>query len=191
MLAVVEAENTFKFISLIIKKTIAWNQGPKIGLVNGSFYEVFNTPSTYFLDVLRFRMPFYWTLLILFTFSLLITKTMFFKNHINNFNNKFIVINIIAFFPILLAISLSANIYDNMRLFLFVVPFFSLLASFSLYYFSSISPQLEHVLYSLFSQKALNTGGRSFSILVRRKNFSYKKYDHILPYLSSEKIVVY
>jgi len=135
MLAVIDAENTLKFISLIIKKTIAWNQGPKIGLMNGSFYEVFNTPPAYFLDVLRFRMPFYWSLLMLFTFLLLITKTIFFKNHIDNFNNKFIVIIIIAFFPILLAISLSASIYDNMRLFLFVVPFFCLLASFSLYFF--------------------------------------------------------
>ena len=135
MLAVIEAENTFKFIFLIIKNTISWNQGPKIALMNGSFYEVFNTPSTYFLDVLRFRMPFYWTLLMIFTFLLLITKTIFFKNHIDNFNNKFIVIIIIAFFPILLAISLSASIYDNMRLFLFVVPFFCLLASFSLYFF--------------------------------------------------------
>lgn len=135
MLAVIEAENTLTFISLIIKKTIAWNQGPKIGLMNGSFYEVFNTPPAYFLDVLRFRMPFYWSLLMLFTFLLLITKTIFFKNHIDNFNNKFIVIIIIAFFPILLAISLSASIYDNMRLFLFVVPFFCLLASFSLYFF--------------------------------------------------------
>jgi len=135
MIAVIGAGNFSQFISNIMKVTLAWNQGPKIGLMNGSFYEVFNTPSTYFFDILRFRIPFYWTLLILLTFSLLITKTMFFKNHINNFNNKFIIINIVAFFPIVLAISLSVNIYDNMRLFLFVVPFFSLIASFSLYQF--------------------------------------------------------
>ena len=181
MLAHIESKNAFKFIFLIIKKTIAWNQGPKIGLINGSFYEVFNTPSTYFLDVLRFRMPFYWTLLILFTFSLLITKTMFFKNHINNFNNKFIVINIIAFFPILLAISLIANIYDNMRLFLFVVPFFSLLASFSLYYFltnfrnsfkSKIGIILILFLFSISMYRFISLTPYQYSYV----NFSYFKF---------------
>jgi len=135
MIAHIERGNFVEFISIIIEKTVSWNQGPKIGLINGSFYEVFNTPRTYFVDILKFRIPFYWTALIFFTFSLIITKTLFIKNHINNFNNKFLIINVIAFFPILLAILLKANIYDNLRLFLFVIPFFSLLASFSLYHF--------------------------------------------------------
>ena len=179
MIAVIEAGNFPQFISNLIKVTIEWNQGPKIGLMNGSFYEVFNTPSTYFLDVLRFRIPFYWTILILFTFSMLITKTMFFKNYINNFNNKFIVISIIAFFPILLAIYLSANIYDNIRLFLFVVPFFSLLASFSLYYFlknfkNSFQSRLGIILILFFFSISLYR-----FILLTPYQYTYVNFSHI------------
>ena len=41
--------NFIEFTSLIIKNTINWIDGPKIGLIDGEFYEVFNTPRTYFL----------------------------------------------------------------------------------------------------------------------------------------------
>ena len=43
------------------------------------------------------------------------------------------MINLIALFPILLVLILSASVYDNIRLFLFVIPLFSIIASFSLY----------------------------------------------------------
>ena len=33
-----------------------------------------------------------------------------------NFNVRFLIINVVAFFPILLALALSVNIYDNLRL---------------------------------------------------------------------------
>ena len=57
--------NFIEFTSLIIKNTINWIDGPKIGLINGEFYEVFNTPKTYFLDVIIFRLPFYFTFLLI------------------------------------------------------------------------------------------------------------------------------
>ena len=42
------------------------------------------------------------------------------------------MINILGFFPIILALILGVNIYDNLRLFLFIIPFFSLIAAFSI-----------------------------------------------------------
>lgn len=106
--------------------------GPKIGLMNGEFYEVFNTPKTYFLDIVIYRLPFYFSLLIIISYLLIFTGNLFKKNQIKYFNQKFLVINIIAFFPIILSLILSVNIYDNLRLFLFIIPFFSLIAAFSL-----------------------------------------------------------
>ena len=44
-----ELDNFFSFLFTIIKNTINWNEGPKIGLLNGEYYEVFNTPKSYFL----------------------------------------------------------------------------------------------------------------------------------------------
>ena len=45
-------DNLGRFLSIIFKATINWNDGPKIGLMNGDYYEVFNTPKTYFIDII-------------------------------------------------------------------------------------------------------------------------------------------
>ena len=127
--------NFFQFTSLIIKNTINWIDGPKIGLINGEFYEVFNTPKTYFLDLIIFRLPFYFTFLLICAYLLIFLKKININNEIENFNKKFISLNIIAFFPIGLALILSVNVYDNLRLFLFVIPFLSIISSIALNYF--------------------------------------------------------
>ena len=132
MIEEIQNGNFLEFFSLIVKNTINWNMGPKIGLMNGEFYEVFNTPKTYFLDIVIYRLPFYFSLLIIISYLLIFTGNLFTKKQIKYFNQKFLVINIIAFFPIILSLILSVNIYDNLRLFLFIIPFFSLIAAFSL-----------------------------------------------------------
>ena len=132
MIEEIQNGNFRDFFTLIVKNTINWNDGPKTGFINGEYYEVFNTPKTYFLDVVIYRLPFYFSILIIFSYLLFFTKNLDTKNQIKNFNVKFLLINVVAFFPILLALVLSVNIYDNLRLFLFIVPFFSLIAAFSI-----------------------------------------------------------
>ena len=132
MIEEIQSGNFKDFFSLIVKNTINWNDGPKTGLINGEYYEVFNTPKTYFLDIVIYRLPFYFSLLVILSYLLIFIKKLKIQNQIEYFNIKFLLINILAFFPILLAIALSVNIYDNLRLFLFIVPFFSLIAAFSI-----------------------------------------------------------
>ena len=132
MIEEIQRGNFLDFFSLIVKNTINWNDGPKTGFVNGEYYEVFNTPKTYFLDVIHYRLPFYFTLSIIFTYLLFLTKNLLAQSQIKYFNQKFLLINILAFFPIILALILGVNIYDNLRLFLFIIPFFSLIAAFSI-----------------------------------------------------------
>ena len=127
--------NFFEFISLVIKNTINWNDGPKIGLLNGDYYEVFNTPKDYFLYVVIYRLPFYFTLLTATSYLLFLLKKINSKNKIENYNQKFFLVNLVAFFPICLALILGVNIYDNLRLFLFIIPLFCIIAAFSLDYF--------------------------------------------------------
>ena len=66
---------------------------------------------------------------------LILTKNLVIQNNVSNFNVKFLIVNFVAFFPILLALILSVNIYDNLRLFLFTIPFFCIISAFSLDYF--------------------------------------------------------
>ena len=127
--------NFFEFISLVIKNTINWNDGPKIGLLNGDYYEVFNTPKDYFLYVVIFRLPYYFTILIIISYLLFLLKKINLNNEVKSHNQKFFLINLVAFFPICLALILGVNIYDNLRLFLFIIPLFCIIAAFSLDYF--------------------------------------------------------
>ena len=129
----IKNDNFFSFLFTIIKNTINWNEGPKIGLLNGEYYEIFNTPKSYFLYFIFYRLPIYFSIILIFSYYLVCFGKLKIKNEINNFNRKFQIINLIALFPILLVLILSASVYDNIRLFLFVIPLFSIIASFSLY----------------------------------------------------------
>ena len=50
MIIEIQKGNFVNFFSKIVAKTLSWIDGPKIGLINGEIYEIFNTPKTYFLD---------------------------------------------------------------------------------------------------------------------------------------------
>lgn len=133
---IVEINNgdLFVFLSEVIEKTINWNDGPLIGLLNGNFYEVFNTPKNYFLIVAIYRLPFYFSFLIIASYFLFFFKKLNKTQEIQSYNQKFFLINSIAFFPILLALVLGVNIYDNLRLFLFIIPLFCVIAALSFDY---------------------------------------------------------
>ena len=128
----IKNDNFFGFLSTIIKNTINWNDGPKIGLLNGEYYEVFNTPKSYFLYFIFYRLPIYFSIILIFSYYLVCFGKLKIKNEINDFNRKFQIINFISLLPIFLVLILSASVYDNIRLFLFVIPFLSIIASFSL-----------------------------------------------------------
>ena len=131
----IDKGNFFDIISLVIKNTLSLSGGPKIGLINGEFYEIHNTPKSYFLNIFFYRLPFYLSFLLLASYLLFFLKKINTNNEIKNFNINFYLINLIAFFPILVTVILSVNIHDNLRLFLFIIPFFSMIAALSLNYF--------------------------------------------------------
>ena len=58
----------------------------------------------------------------------------FFIFNFHNFKNKITIILSIIVFPILLAIILEVKLYNGIRLFLFIIPFLSLLISICFYY---------------------------------------------------------
>ena len=101
----------------------------------GHFYETFNTPKTYFLSFLLFKMPIYQSLLFFISIIFIILKKDIFKKYINEFS-KFTFLNLfIIFFTVLLTIVLNVKIYDGIRLFLFLIPFFCTICAISIIYF--------------------------------------------------------
>ena len=131
----INKSNFFEAFSTVIKNTLSLKGGPKLGLINGEFYEVLNTPRTYFLDILFYRMPFYFSFLIFASYILMVFKRLNYKTEIKNFNEIFYLVNLTALFPIFVSVILSISIHDNIRLFLFIIPFFCIIAALSLNYF--------------------------------------------------------
>ena len=117
-----------------IFKSIQWESGPNLELINGNIYETANTPKTYFLSFFIFRMPIFVLILLSALIFFLKRDNKFFISNFHNFKNKITIIFFIIVFPILLAIILQVKLYNGIRLFLFIIPFLSLLISFCFYY---------------------------------------------------------
>ena len=132
MLTQIQNGNFLNFLSSNILNSMNFH-GPRTGLINGEYYEVFDTPKAYFLYIIIYRLPFYYTILVLISYLFILTKKLTIKNEIKNFNIKFLILNLIPFFPILITIIMGIGVYDNLRLFLFIIPFFSIIGSLSLY----------------------------------------------------------
>ena len=80
-------------------------------------------------------MPIYQTLLFSISIIFIFLKKVFFKNHINEFS-KFVFLNLfIICFTVFLTIVLNVKIYDGIRLFLFLIPFFCIICAISVFYF--------------------------------------------------------
>ena len=108
--------------------------GPVLDIINGNYYEAANTPRTYFFSFFIFRFPIFILILLSAFIILLKINNKFFKSKFNYFKNKIIIVFSIALFPILLHVILQVKIYNGIRLFLFIIPFLSLLAAICFYY---------------------------------------------------------
>ena len=117
-----------------IFQSIKWSMGPTLELMNGNIYETQNTPKTYFFNFFIFRKPIYILILLFVLIFFLKTDNNFFTDKFENFEKKLIVIFSIIVFPILLTIIFQVKIYNGIRLFLFIIPFLSMLSAISLYY---------------------------------------------------------
>ena len=118
----------------IIKSTLSWKGGPNLGLINGTFYETSNTPATYFFSFLKNNYPLFLSFLLILSYILIFSNKILFFSYINNFKVKFLILNSLLFFPIIISLIFNVKIYDGIRLFLFLLPILSIISSFSLLY---------------------------------------------------------
>ena len=144
-----------KFIIIleIIERTSNWLILNRHGIINGEFYEIRDTPLTYILKIFLYRIPLYFSLLIIYSYLIFFTKKNFFIEKLgSNFPKHFYILNCILYFPISTMIISSTNIYDNARLFLFTMPLFATIAAISLFYI-------------IISFKKFNLSEKSFSFI--------------------------
>jgi|TARA_B100000959_G_scaffold153040_1_gene160371 hypothetical protein len=128
-------EGNYALVFGVIKKSSNWLIPFVHGVINGNYYQIQETPRTYIFDIFLYRVPLYFSLLIIFSYIIIFLKKNFFLEKINiEFTKFFYLLNIILFFPILMMIFSKTNLYDNARLFLFTIPFFATIASFGLFF---------------------------------------------------------
>ena len=144
-------DGNYELIFQVIKKSSTWLIPIKHGILNGSFYEIQNTPRTYILEIFLFRIPIYFSLLIIFSYIAIFLQKNFYTEKLNsNFINIFYLLNLILFFPITTMIITKTNLYDNTRLILFTMPFFATIASIGLFFILTKFKELNY-LYKSFS----------------------------------------
>jgi len=113
---------------------VLYPHGPVLEIINGNIYETANTPRTYFFSFFLFRMPIF---ILLILFGLIFFMNMnnnFFTSRFKNFKNKILVIFSIFLFPLFVHLIFQVKIYNGIRLFLFIIPFLSILIAICVYY---------------------------------------------------------
>ena len=107
------------------------NFGLPLGILNGDYYETTNTPSRYIFIMLFFKLPIY------ILFSIIFLPIVFFIKHKKKPFKYIFYIFLQILFPILLILFFKPGINDGLRYFLYIIPFFVILSSISIFYIFS------------------------------------------------------
>ena len=130
--------NIFTLPFLFLLETL---NTPPVGspatLLNGEIH-LSNTPSKiYVLTSLILRSPEYLLILYPVSFFFILFKNSFFKKKIKNFNYKiYFVLKTLVIFLIILTVS-PFPLYDGMRKFMFIIPYFVIIPGLGIYYILS------------------------------------------------------
>ena len=105
-----------------------------LGLLNGNFYNTIETPMSYLIINLFYKLPEFILLgYLVFIYLILINKK-FFNSKFEFFNTKLILILFVLIFPNLLLWFSPYKIYDGLRLFLYLIPYTCIIPALAIYY---------------------------------------------------------
>jgi len=103
-------------------------------LYNGNFFNTLELPASYIFINLLYKTPeFFLLCLIILIFTIILDKN-FYSSKFNFFLAKLFLLLSIIIFPILVFIFLPYRVYDGLRLFFYIVPYFNLLGAIAIYY---------------------------------------------------------
>ena len=112
----------------------SWNTGWPFNLVSGNYYFSREVPKNYLFLNLLYKSPEY-ILFLYFVFIIFFIKFIkFFKNEFENFNYKIISLVGLIIFPNLLLYFLPFPIYDGIRLFIWILPYFCIIPGLVIYF---------------------------------------------------------
>ena len=103
-------------------------------LFNGNIFSTSNLPYTYITTNLFYKSPEFFLLCYVLSIILIFSKKEFFLTSFNHFFLKIFLILLILGFPIIYFIFLPYRVYDGLRLFLFILPYFCIIPGIVVYY---------------------------------------------------------
>lgn len=118
----------------LIRQSFDRGWGYPFAFVNGVVFESNNVSSFYILKNLFFKTPEYILFLYLLFIFFLKDIGIFYSELIKDFSEKTIFVLINIFFPSMLLLLNPYAIYDGMRLFLFIIPYFAIIPGLTLFY---------------------------------------------------------
>ena len=114
------------------------NEFPLFGLpwimLNGDVFKVTEVPNFYIFINFFYKTPEYILICYVIFIYLLISKINFFLSNFNSFLLKIFLSLFIISFPTILLIIFPYKIYDGLRLFLYLIPYFCIIPSLTIYY---------------------------------------------------------
>ena len=103
-------------------------------LFNGDIFSTIDLPKTYILINLFYKSPEFILFGFLFFVFAITINTNFFKKEFKYLSIKIFLIVLVIFFPLIFFLFLPYRVYDGIRLFLYIVPFISIIPSILIYY---------------------------------------------------------
>ena len=104
------------------------------GIINGEIFYTGNPPKNYILSLLFFKLPEYIIFSYVLFIFIILKISLFFIRKFSNFYYKLILIILIIVFPNFLLIISPFPVYDNLRLFLFLIPYLTLIPGLAIYF---------------------------------------------------------
>jgi len=106
----------------------------KWSLMNGEFYRTHETPKTYVIINLFYKLPEFILLSYIIFIYLVFKDKKFFFTHFKFFKTKLSYLLFIIVFPIAIVPLVMSIIFDGLRYFLFLMPYLSIIPGITIYY---------------------------------------------------------
>ena len=120
--------------SLVATLSDSYWTGWPTTLINGNYFYSSAVPKAYFFTNIVYKTPEYILLLYLLFFFLLIKNTKFLKSEFKYFNAKIFLVFLILLYPNMIIFFIPYPLYDGLRLFIWVIPYFVIIPALSIYY---------------------------------------------------------
>ena len=108
--------------------------GPETILLNGKILFTSEIPFYYIFLNLFYKSPEFIILTYLFFLFLIMFDKEFINNEFNNFYSKILLLIFIIILPTIFIIFSSYKVYDGLRLFLYIIPFYCVIPAITIYY---------------------------------------------------------